>query len=430
MKIMHLTSYIYNENLGHPPYALHQMLLSHGHQSHIVALDGNHKGEGIFYIKNYGFHKQVSIVKRWLYSRFVVSNPKYYYMVEPKPNFFIYRSITKSIEKLDIIVIYWNKSYYGSKLIYKLSKYYSARIIFLPIDMAHLTGGCHYSFGCNEYQSECKNCPAVRNVFSFLPYNELSIKTKYLNKINPALIACSSELLKQALSSSIWRNKNIYKVYLPNYEVTNLNNSGEIINHITSLGLRLDTKILVYAVSDANNVRKGVDIFLEVLKLVSIHNKALVKDIIILLAGNNFNNHNTKFDSTGLRYINLGYLNESDLKQLFSISDIFLSTTIEDSGPILINKAIMSGLACLSFDVGVAKDLVINKYNGLKIDNLGSVSDYYHGLLDILSMSRNDINHLKNNSMSISKQITNEVIFKEYIEVFKAELSTSFLYKY
>ena len=41
--------------------------------------------------------------------------------------------------------------------------------------MNPFTGGCHYSDGCNHYQTNCKNCPQLNGV------KDLSIASKNLN---------------------------------------------------------------------------------------------------------------------------------------------------------------------------------------------------------------------------------------------------------
>jgi glycosyltransferase involved in cell wall biosynthesis len=54
---------------------------------------------------------------------------------------------------------------------------------------------------------------------------------------------------------------------------------------------------------------------------------------------------------------------EEELNKLFSASDLYVSTSLEDSGPLMINMSIMSGTPVVSFAMGVAFDLV-NEHTG------------------------------------------------------------------
>lgn len=423
MKILHLTSYVEKKNLGHPPYALHEMLLKSGHQSYIVAGKGDYFADNIYYIKASYFYEVLSLIYRWLFNKIIVINSKYGFMIEPNMNFQMFKSIKAVVDKeIDIIIVYWNKHHFNSRLIYKLSKYYSAKVVFQPLDMAHLTGGCHYSFGCNEFQKECRNCPAVSNLFKSLPYNEMKKKIKYLKKMNPALIAASTELMEQAKSSVIWSNSNIYKVYLPVYETYNGKNSSKFKDYIYKLGYSKDSKILVYPVSDAKNERKGMNIFLAVLKMLVFNQPSLMKEVLILFLGYNFDSYCLELDQLGVNFVNLGYVDQYKLKDIFLTSDIFVSTTIEDSGPVLINKGLVNGLCFISFNVGVAKDLVVDNFNGIIVKDNGSINEYYHGMLKILSMLNLEINEYKSNSILLSKSISNEKILNDYLRVFNSEL--------
>ena len=78
----------------------------------------------------------------------------------------------------------------------------------------------------------------------------------------------------------------------------------------------------------------------------------------------------------------------------------------------MINEAVMSGLPVISFDIGVAKDLIINKINGYKINKISYIN-LANSIKKFLNLSRQDEEKMKKNSrligvkyLSLKKHIT------------------------
>ena len=56
----------------------------------------------------------------------------------------------------------------------------------------------------------------------------------------------------------------------------------------------------------------------------------------------------------------------------FCASDCFLSTTIADSGPMMVNFSIALGVPVVSFSIGVAQDIVLHKETGYIAEYMNS----------------------------------------------------------
>lgn len=56
-----------------------------------------------------------------------------------------------------------------------------------------------------------------------------------------------------------------------------------------------------------------------------------------------------------------GFLSENELFEVYCAADVFMSTTIADSGPMMVNYSIACGTPVVSFPIGVAQDLVMHK---------------------------------------------------------------------
>ena len=54
--------------------------------------------------------------------------------------------------------------------------------------------------------------------------------------------------------------------------------------------------------------------------------------------------------------------------KVFKMCDLFVSTSIEDSGPLMVNQAIAMGTPVAAFGIGVAEDLVKDGKTGAKAE--------------------------------------------------------------
>ena len=51
----------------------------------------------------------------------------------------------------------------------------------------------------------------------------------------------------------------------------------------------------------------------------------------------------------------------------YAAADIFICSSVEDSGPMMINESMMSGTPVAAFEMGVAIDLVVNGTTGFRV---------------------------------------------------------------
>ena len=78
----------------------------------------------------------------------------------------------------------------------------------------------------------------------------------------------------------------------------------------------------------------------------------------------------------------MGKLSIEALVNAYGVADVFLCSSIEDNGPMMINEALMCGTPVVCFKVGIGNDLVSKKtgYLSKKFDS----EDLAHGLMQVL----------------------------------------------
>ena len=122
--------------------------------------------------------------------------------------------------------------------------------------------------------------------------------------------------------------------------------------------------------------------FLEALIVLSkILTKNQIKHIIINIAGDKSKMSIPKNFKTNY----LGKLNIEQLIYEYSKADVFVCSSIEDNGPMMINESLMSGTPVVCFDTGVGPDL-INESTGYLAKNKSS-SDLAEGINFVLFKS-------------------------------------------
>ena len=90
---------------------------------------------------------------------------------------------------------------------------------------------------------------------------------------------------------------------------------------------------------------------------------------LIVLAGKAENKNESQFSIDTL-YI--GPLSRQNLIKAYNASNIFLSPSIDDAGPSMVNQSIMCGTPAICFEIGTALDIIDNGISGYKV----KVKDY------------------------------------------------------
>ena len=86
------------------------------------------------------------------------------------------------------------------------------KVVLTLHDERLLTGGCHYSLNCRQFEKDCGSCPEISKVFRILPSYVFSRNKAAINKLNRPLelIAPSHWMAGEASRSRLLDNANIH----------------------------------------------------------------------------------------------------------------------------------------------------------------------------------------------------------------------------
>ena len=145
------------------------------------------------------------------------ADPKYhFYNDSVKINYVSAGLLLKQIPfNPDAIIVLWISHFINAKNIHELSKTTGAPVLWYLMDMAPLTGGCHYAWDCDGYQKTCGTCPALHSSDTKdISYQSFERKLHYIRQTNLTVVSGTSWLTKQAEQSALFTGKKIVQIML------------------------------------------------------------------------------------------------------------------------------------------------------------------------------------------------------------------------
>lgn len=266
------------------------------------------------------------------------------------------KTLPSIFNKNDKVIIHANSNFFPPDQLRIIQKITSEPLFIHPLDMEPVTGGCHFSFSCENYKSNCCSCPQLRAPWKDIIPKKILENKKLLANQNIELV-CVNEYTKNIASHSfLFSSFNPHKVYLP----VNSNRSNNIKKSEAreKLGLPKESFIFLFGCFKLDDYRKGGDIILK-----TFNQNFTDKNICLATFG-----HTGSFDLTNspdTKWKHFGLVREDEkMNLLYRACDVFLSPSRDDLGPTTITEAFANELPTISFDIGSALDFIENEANG------------------------------------------------------------------
>ncbi len=348
MKIIHIAAHK-TGGAGIASNRIHKKILSIGFNSEIYFLEDFINKKSLFNL----ILRFKSFIEKYLFSGKKFLSDEFLFLNVNELNVKGLNSkFIRQIDTADIVFVHWISNHLNS---YDLSNLYyktSARIIYIMMDLAHITGGCHYPRDCNYYTNGCFNCPALSYSNKILAFKQQLVKSLNVAKFRGEILAFSDIDLKAAINSSI-----------PFYKYWRLDIPFE--KYVSTITKQDKFIILPSAYSFFNN-RKGINYFKQILYILeSILDSSDIIYIYNIDYPESYKSHFSK-----IKFLNFKYSTDSnDLTALYESSSVVCFTSISDSAPQFIIESLLLNTKVFSFDVGYVNE-VLDSINGeVIIDN-------------------------------------------------------------
>lgn len=257
----------------------------------------------------------------------------------------------KEINEADVIYIYWvHNSFMNIKDISQILKL-GKPVFFSLQDMWHMTGGCHYAMGCEEYKHDCKKCPMIqRRLMKGRSHALLNKKLRLWNTNNIHVIAPSRWMQDCAQKSQLFHQRQVFCI--PNtlndrvFRVMDKRVARDV------LGLPQDRHLVMFgAIGGTTNRYKGWEYADSLMQRMG-------KEADLVVLGNTYK-------SSSYKTYAIGRLNdEYSLAYLYNAVDVFISPTQAECFGQTISESISCGTKAVVFNVGGVSDIVTHQDNG------------------------------------------------------------------
>jgi glycosyltransferase involved in cell wall biosynthesis len=366
---------------------------------------------------------------RWFWSKLLFRYHKRcrtspYFYIETGPLFQVDRLIAAFPFKPEAIVVHWVSTFVTTDMMRQLSEITGAPLYWHMMDMAPMTGGCHYAFDCKGYTKQCGQCPQLRygrNEFD-ISYRQWHLKFSNFRATDITAVVGSSWLRRQAMESSIFSELPIKQIML-GMDVDVFKPAAQV-DARAILGLPIDRKIIFFGAQRTHEERKGIAYLVDALKQLYAmldDNPELRKNILVVTAGDW-----GKADKLEMlfEHRHVGSLQgDTMLAAAYQSADIFVSASIEDSGPMMINESILCGTPVVSFAMGVAPDLVHTGRTGYRA-RLRDAADMAAGLLSLLEMDADSIQAMRTECRALGVQLCHsDAQVQAFLELFASHPS-------
>jgi len=402
MKVLHLSTTDITGGAGIAAFRLHLALREQGVESFMLVQHKKSDNPFVFKAGNLPFINKLRSEVDYFPLRFALLDKTNIFSLSYLPD-----NILKKIEQInpDIIHLHWIS---GGFIRIETLADFNKPVIWSLHDMWAFTGGCHYNKKCNNYMSNCSNCPMLKAgsrlsemVFERKQKTYSAIKNLYINGL-------SGWIADSAQKSKLFFDNKVYN--LPNcidkeqFFPADKNQSKQ------NLGISINKKnILFGAVASTTDSRKGFDLLLEAIS--KMKNKS---DKIISIFGNE---KRQEIDIKGFKINYLGNIfGNKKLREIYSAADVMIVPSRQENLSNVVLEALACGTPVVAFNIGGMPDMIVHKETGY-LAQAFDTDDLLKGIEWILY--NNDYSLISANALDkISNTFENSIVAKQYIELY------------
>ena len=322
-------------------------------------------------------------------------------------------SIHGALQKIDydVLHLHWiNLRFLDLKELTRVNK----PIVWTLHDCWPFAGICHYFYDCDQYKTNCGNCPFLHSgIEKDLSYRVWRRKKKFYTGLNLHIVTPSRWLAEAARQSSLFSGFPV--TVIPNPIDTNLFSPRSRAEACTVLGLQPDKKYILYgAINAIADKRKGFIQLAEAFRV--LEQQGSEQDIELLVMGADQPMEELK-NSIPVTY--LGYINSDEkMVSAYNAADLMVVPSLSEN----LSNVIMESLACgtpvVAFNIGGNSDMIEHQQNGYLAEAF-SVDDLAEGILWCLEHNK-DGRLSEDARKKVEDNFSMEKVAGEYSELYKS----------
>jgi len=311
----------------------------------------------------------------------------------------------------DMIISGLTFDYVNTKTLLDLKKITKADVYITAIDMSAFTGGCHVINGCNGFYTSCSNCPGILKGELTTTRRNLELKQKRASDGTFGLLYSSSWALYQANQSFIFDK--LKKVFIGSCINSSLYNSANRDIAKQVFGFDSSDKVILSGADDIKEKRKGREFFIEALFILYERLTDEERNAVVIFVIGNNSEEDESSSKLKFRKKFVNFISDTRLLSLaYQAADLFISSSVEDLGPLMVVEALSCGTPVVGFEMGLLFDnsLVENYINGYKAKLKDTVS-LADGIEYIIKLPETEFEKVSENSRQAALNNSSEEVF-------------------
>ena len=275
----------------------------------------------------------------------------------------------------DVIHLHWvNQGFLSLKNLERI--FASGKPVVVTLhDQWHFTGICHYSGGCNKYQSQCEKCPMLKGRGTDLARQVFERKQVMYEGRNVTFVGCSRWMADLARKSRLTQGHTVTNV--PNAIDTDVFAPMDKTAARLKFNLPTDKRLILFGAQRITDPRKGFDFLVEACEHINMHHPTLPDKLGVVVLGGDADSVKKALP---LPVYTVGYLSgEIEIAALYNAVDLFVTPSLQDNLPNTIVEAMACGVPCVGFNVGGIPEMISHKHDGYVADYCDSI-DFAQGI--------------------------------------------------
>ena len=317
----------------------------------------------------------------------------------------------REFQEADVVHLHWvNQGMLSLKDIDRILRS-GKRVVWTMHDIWPATALCHYTRGCQQFHSQCADCPLLPG--SPLARRVWQQKARMLSGQQVAFVACSEWLAAEARKSALLQGQQI--VSIPNAIDTHLFRPIDKIKARRQLGLPAEGRVILFVSQRVTDPRKGITYLVEAVRLlVGQHPDWQQTTAIAILGG-----HAEEIaGALPLKTFPLGYVNDPGrIVEVYNAADVFVLPSLEDNLPNTLMEAMACGVPCVGFRTGGIPEMIEHLKTGY-VAELQQSADLARGISYVLDEA--DYQVISKACVSkVAHSYSQQSVARRYMEIYE-----------
>lgn len=341
----------------------------------------------------------------------------FFYKRETKPTVPVNDVLKRIVKPYDVVYILFWQGVLSFAHIEAIHDKLKCQIQFRCVDYSPIAGGCHFLGDCTRYQTGCGMCPGIESnrEDDFTRFN-VEFRKRVYEKVKPVVYG-NTYMNSFYRKSFLLKDYDRLEVAFPLSDNVKFHPLDQEVAR-KKYGIQKDNAFVVlFGCQSLGEARKGMAYLLESLKLFydSLREEEREK-VLLVIIGRDINSIK---NSLCFDYKYLGFVSPEDLPAIYSMASVYLSPSVNDAGPSMVNQSMSCGTPVVSFEMGTALDVVKDKGTGY-CAALRDSEDFAKGISTIFHMSAPEYENVRVRCREVALELTSEEAFvANFLRVFE-----------